>query len=77
MTDKPVTTLSTRFWRWLIRDNRINRVVRVKTLRPCWDSYCGAIGWPTLLVDRGYQRMTITPIWDKARYAFWRRDAGI
>ena len=73
---KSETTISTRFWRWLLQDDSIIRVVRIKTLMPCWDSQCGAIAWPVLLVDRGAgrTRMTIQPIWDKARYAFWRKD---
>ena len=69
----PQTTLTTRFWRWLLRDPKIRHVVKVKSLWPSWDDYHGALAWPTLLVDRMSERSTITAIWTKARYAFWRK----
>lgn len=65
--------LRTRFWRFITRDQTLDRVVKVKSLRPYWDERSKAVGWPTLLIDRGAQRVTVTPIWDRARYAFWRK----
>ncbi len=65
--------LKTRFWRILLRDYSITRVVRVKSLRPAWDTKYRCIAWPTLLVDTATRRSTITPLWTKERYAFWRK----
>lgn len=62
-------TRSLRFWRWLTRNPDITRVVKVKAWLPHWDGYCGAIAWPTLLIDERGRRITITPIWD--RYRIW------
>lgn len=68
--------LKTRFWRLIVRDTSIDRVVKVKSLRPTWDERAKAVAWPTLLIDQGTRRVTVTPIWDRARYAFWRRPGG-
>lgn len=58
----------TKFWRLVTRNPEIDRVIRVKSLMPGWDKVHGAVSWPTLLIDRGTTRETITPIWTKARY---------
>lgn len=66
--------LKTRFWNFVTRmDNR--RVVRVKSIWPEWDDYHGAVAWPCLLVDTASgQRSTVTPVWTRPRYAFWRKS---
>lgn len=65
--------LKTRLWNFVTRmDNR--RVVKVKSLWPEWDEHHGALAWPRLLVDtESGQRSTVTPIWTRPRYAFWRK----
>lgn len=65
----------TKFWRWLLRDGSIDRIVRIKSLRPAWDDRYRCLAWSVLLVDCGVQRSTITPLWTKERYAFWRYES--
>lgn len=70
-------TLTTRFWRWFLRDATIRRVVRVKSLWPSWDSRFHAVAWPCLLVDsESGIRQTIVPIWTRERFGFRGRDAA-
>lgn len=40
-----------------------DKLIRVKSWWPSWDKY--GLEWPTMLIDaNGYQRRTVTPIWN-------------
>lgn len=42
-----------------------DRLIRVKSWRPSLGPH--GIEWPTMLIDRnGYQRCTVTPVWNWA-----------
>jgi hypothetical protein len=67
----------TKFWKWLCDlDPAVTKVIRVKSLKPHWDDYVGAIAWPTLHIEiNNHLRETITPLWtwERIRHFFFRR----
>jgi hypothetical protein len=50
-----------RLLRWLGCIDEREKLVRVKSWWPSWDRH--GIGWPTLLLDKSYCRVTATRIW--------------
>lgn len=71
--------MTRRFLQWLVLSEG-ERIVRIKSLWPSvmrnpWGRW--ELAWPCLLIDRKYgQRATVSPIWDRARFAEfnpWRR----
>ena len=65
--------VKTIFWSYITRSPEIDKVIRIKSLKPSWDPTYKAIAWPVMLVDIGTRRSTNTPIWTAPRYAFWRK----
>ncbi len=70
MTDAPKckerklkTCLMPKFRRWFLVDG--DRLVKIKSLRPHWDN--GMLWWPSLLIDSGGGRSSITLGWNWAR----------
>jgi len=58
---------------WLIRLLRLirpeDKLVRVRSWRPYWDTRHHCPLWPTLVIDqRGGSRMIGQPLWDRARW---------
>ena len=41
------------------------KLVCVKSWRPWWGPF--GIEWPCMLIDRGAARLTVSPVWDRAR----------
>lgn len=61
--------MSERLIRFLRLIEPKDKLVRVKSWRPYWDSRYHCPLWPTLLVDRhGGCRCTSQPLWDRARW---------
>ena len=59
--------LAARIWNRVPNED-FRRVIRVKSLRPYWDSYSHLLAWPSLLVDtRSGDRSTVPPLWNWAR----------
>jgi hypothetical protein len=65
-----------RLFRWFDLIGERDKLVRVKSWKPYWDGR--HLSWPTILVDQdGYQRRTISPVWDwvRVRSLFKRKGA--
>lgn len=60
-----------RFLQWLCCLEG-ERIVRIKSLRPTIGRH--GVEWPVLLIDtRSGQRMSVAPVWDRARLVqFWK-----
>jgi hypothetical protein len=53
-------------WNGWYRDGE--KLVKVKSWWPWWDTHEKAIGWPTVLIDcPGGKRETSTPIWKRPK----------
>lgn len=57
--------------RWWLWDEQ--KLVKIKSFWPSWDSRYKTVSWPVLLVDGYGQRSTVSPIWTWGHFIapFW------